>query len=96
MTARRYADAATRIWTAADGKVVTYLAPRILPAGTSLPDAGTAVVAPGEQWRADLVAYRALGDPLLAYRLADANDAVDPLALYAEPGRKLRVPRVDL
>jgi len=96
VTTSRYADAATRIWTASDGRVVTYRAPRILPSGTSLPEGGTAVVAPAEQWRADLVACRALGDPLLAYRLADANDAIDPLELYAEPGRRLRVPRVGL
>jgi hypothetical protein len=96
VTASRYADAKVRRWTAPDGAVVTYLAPRILPAGTSLPDAGSTVVAPGERWRGDLVAYRALGDPLVAYRLADANDAIDPLALFAEPGRVLRVPGVAL
>lgn len=87
----RYAGAAVRTWTSRGGTVVSYLAPRILPG--ELPVAGTTVVGAGEGHRIDLVAYRTLGDPLLAYRLADANDAMDLLGPSATPGERLRVPR---
>jgi nucleoid-associated protein YgaU len=41
--------------------------------------------------RLDLIAARALGDPELFWRICDANNAMDPLELTAEPGRRLRV-----
>jgi nucleoid-associated protein YgaU len=41
--------------------------------------------------RLDLIAARTLGDPLLFWRIADANLALDPFDLV-EPGRALTVP----
>ncbi len=46
----------------------------------------------GQSDRIDLIAYRTLGRPELWWRIADANDALDPFALVV-PGRVLRVPR---
>ena len=42
--------------------------------------------------RLDLVAYRTLGDPLQFWRIADANDAVNPFDLDEPSGQILRVP----
>jgi hypothetical protein len=42
--------------------------------------------------RLDLVAFRALRDPLQAWRIADANLAMDPLGLCRRAGDPLRLP----
>jgi len=42
--------------------------------------------------RLDLIAYRIYGDPEQWWRLADANNAMDPYDLVSTPGRTLRVP----
>ncbi|MCU7820362.1 hypothetical protein [Kitasatospora sp. DSM 101779] len=41
--------------------------------------------------RRDLAAAALLGDPELWWRLADANDVVDPARMTLPPGRRLRV-----
>ncbi len=41
--------------------------------------------------RIDTVTSAQLGDPLLYWILCDANTAMDPDALTAEPGRVLRI-----
>ena len=46
----------------------------------------------GDDDRLDLIAHRYLGDPLAAWRLADANAALDPSGLTATPGDLLVVP----
>lgn len=76
----------------AGGADVRYLRRRFIPAA----DAGTAIehtVVSGD--RLDLLAERYYGDPLLAWRIADANGALDPAELTAAPGRVLRIPRPD-
>jgi nucleoid-associated protein YgaU len=62
----------------------------LLPAGESLPLLVEVTVQPGE--RLDLITARTLGDPLQFWRIADANNAMDPQELAAEPGTVLRVP----
>jgi hypothetical protein len=42
--------------------------------------------------RLDLIAARTLGDSEQFWRVCDANDAMDPHELTAEPGRAVRVP----
>jgi hypothetical protein len=42
--------------------------------------------------RFDLVAARTLGDSEAFWRIADANRAMDPNELTAEPGRRLVIP----
>jgi hypothetical protein len=73
-----------------DGRAVSYVRRRILPQGRSLPLLAEVPVSQGE--RIDLVAHRTLGDALAYWRVCDANDAMDPAELTAEPGRLLRVP----
>lgn len=42
--------------------------------------------------RPDTVAAQVLGDPLLYWRLADANAVLDPASLTDTPGRRIRLP----
>ncbi len=72
------------------GTRVPYLAARILP--TAPPAAATTEVQPSERHRLDLVAYRTLGNAELGWRIADANDAMDPFELCARAGMRLRLP----
>lgn len=88
-TSRYYAiEEAT--YAAPDGREVAYKRRRFLPPGESLPLLAEATVAQGE--RLDLVTFRTLGDPLQFWRVADANDAVNPFDLEEPAGRTLRVP----
>jgi hypothetical protein len=84
----RYHGVPMRTLTAPDGTVTAYLARRFVPPPASLAEVDGHTMAAGE--RLDLVAARRLGDPLLAWRIADANGALDPAELE-RPGRRLRL-----
>lgn len=86
----RYANVGDATYTAADGQTIVYKKRRFAPPAASLPLLTLAVVAQSD--RLDLIAYRTLGRPELSWRIADANDALDPFTLVV-PGRVLRVPR---
>jgi hypothetical protein len=94
VSAGRYAGAEQRTFVAADGVRVRYLAPRVLPQLAA--PAGFTQVEATERHRLDLVAQRTLRDPLLAWRIADANAAMDPFALCAVPVALLAIPPVGL
>lgn len=85
----RYYNLAERSYTTPDGRVILYKERRFLPQGKDLPLLVEVTV--GQSDRLDLIAYRTLGQPELFWRVCDANDAMDPFLLTAEPGRKLRV-----
>ena len=72
-----------------DGVEVIYKQRRFLPRAD--PDAAASTVLPRDGDRLDLIAARTLGDPLLFWRIADANGALDPFDLV-ESGRALAVP----
>ena len=86
----RYAAIDTARLTTAEGRVVAYVRRRFLPPGPALPLLVEVTVTQGD--RLDLVTARTLGDPEQFWRVADANDAMNPFDLTAEPGRILRVP----
>jgi hypothetical protein len=86
----RYYAIETATLTGPDGRSVAYKRRRLLPRGADLPLLAEVTVAQGD--RLDLVTARALGDPEQFWRVADANDAMDPAELTADPGRVLRVP----
>lgn len=86
----RYAAIETTTMTLADGRVVAYKRRRILPQGDSLPLLAEVTVAQAE--RLDLIASRTLGDGEQFWRIADANNAMNPLDLTDEVGRVLRIP----
>ena len=72
-----------------EGSTVTYKRRRFLPQGGSLQILGQVTVAQGD--RLDLLANRVLGDPEQFWRLCDANEAMKPDDLIAEPGALLRI-----
>ena len=73
----------------ADGTPIAYLRRRFVPAPERFATIGRYVLRPGE--RLDNVAATALGDPLLWWRIADANGALEPAALTREAGDALRL-----
>ncbi|HKV06764.1 MAG TPA: hypothetical protein VJ725_01415 [Thermoanaerobaculia bacterium] len=88
-TTSRYYNLSTLSYTEKDGRVTLYKERRFLPQGKSLPLLVEVTVEQSD--RLDLIAYRTLGNPELFWRVCDANNAMDPFQLTAEPGRKLRV-----
>jgi hypothetical protein len=83
----RYANVPDGVHVRPDGVEVPYKLLRTIPAAPQLAEH---VVAPGD--RLDLLAFRFFGDPEQFWRLCDANRALDPAELVAEPGRRLVVP----
>jgi len=92
MSPSRYASCARLSRYDGTGRLITYLALRILPFGDDAAGAGTARVHANEVHRLDLVAYRTLGDAEQAWRIADANAAMDPFALCERTEQPLRLP----
>ena len=73
-----------------DGREAVYKRRRFLPRGRAMPLLAEVTVTEGD--RLDLITARTLGDPEHFWRVADANDAMNPFDLTAEAGRVLRVP----
>jgi hypothetical protein len=92
MSASRYAGCAPLTRTDASGRLVRYLAPRILPQGAAVAGGGRTQVRPGEVHRLDLIANRTLRAPQLSWRIADANDAMDPFELCDHAGQAIDLP----
>ena len=86
----RYYRVKTAEYTTPDGRIIAYKRRRFLPQGEAMPLLVEVSVAQGD--RLDLIAARTLGDPQVFWRICDANNAMDPLELTAEPGRIIRVP----
>ena len=86
----RYYSIETARWTSAEGEQIVYKRRRFLPQGESLPLLMEVFVTQGE--RLDNITARTLGDPEAFWRIADANNAMNPDDLTAEPGSSLRVP----
>jgi hypothetical protein len=88
--ASRYYLLETATLTTPGGDEVVYKRRRFLPQGRSLPLLVEVTVTQGE--RLDVITARTLGDPQQFWRVCDANDALNPLDLTAEPGRVVRIP----
>jgi hypothetical protein len=88
-TSRYYAlEEAT--FTMPDGRIVTYKRRRRIPSAAELQLLAEVEVTQGD--RLDLITARTLGDPEQFWRVADANDAMNPFELTRAVGRSLRVP----
>ncbi|MEM6456220.1 MAG: hypothetical protein AAF772_14080 [Acidobacteriota bacterium] len=85
----RYADRETRVHVADDGREIRHVARRFLPDGSDQPLLGDVTVRQDD--RLDLIAHRTLGDAGAWWRVADANEAMDPTALTERAGDVLRV-----
>lgn len=86
----RYAAVDTVMLVTADGREISYKRRRFLPQGDSLPLLVEVQVKAGD--RLDSITYRTLGDPVQWWRVADANDTMNPADLTTQPGATLRVP----
>lgn len=73
-----------------DGRKVVYVRRRFLPQGADLELLAEVGISEGD--RLDLLTARTLGDPQQFWRVADANDCMNPEDLVDEPGEQLRVP----
>ncbi len=85
----RYYEIANAVHVAPDGREVTYKKRRFLPRGENMPLLTEVTLCAGD--RLDLIAARTLGQAEHSWRLADANNAMNPRDLLDEPGQVLRV-----
>ena len=85
----RYAEIEDALLVTPDGREVSYKRRRFLPRGAKLPQLVAVTVREGD--RLDLITARTLGEATQWWRVADANDAMNPPDLLV-PGRTLRVP----
>ena len=72
-----------------DDSGVPYVRRRFIPAPGALTIAARHVVCAGD--RPDLLGAKYLGDPLLYWRIADANAVIDPNELTDAPGRRVDI-----
>ena len=86
----RYYALPTATHETAEGRQVTHVRRRFLPQGSRIPVAGEVRIQQGE--RLDQIASRHLGQGEQFWRLADANDAMDPDTLVEEPGDTVKIP----
>lgn len=85
----RYHGLPTAQATLPDGRTVVYVTRRLLPPTEHFALLHTVTVAAGE--RPDHLAARHLGVATQWWRLADANGAMQPEAMTAEPGTRLKI-----
>jgi hypothetical protein len=86
----RYYGAAVEYYTGPSGVQVAYLQRRIIPQASTYTSLQNYAVSYGD--RLDNLAYQFLGDPILYWMICDANSAVDPGQLTAEPGYSIQIP----
>jgi hypothetical protein len=68
---------------------IAYVRRRLIPRPEWYVEVGGHVVQEGD--RIDLLAAEHLGDPELYWQIADANAAMNPAELTAEPGRRISI-----
>jgi len=90
-TDSRYYASPTLTYTTPDGQMITYLARRIVPQPGSPNFATIATHTVHKGDRLDLIAAKYLGDPLMYWLICDANGAIDPEKLVANPGDVLNI-----
>lgn len=88
----RYAGLPHLIYVTPEGRIIVYLARRIVPQPLSIASQGGYTVQQSDRDRLDLIAARTLRQPELFWRIADANNAMNPFDLTLTPGLVLRVP----
>lgn len=76
-----------------DGEVSTYKKRRFLPQIDTITVNSLVTVKPKE--RLDFIAAQTLGDPLQFWRIADANDVMDPFSLTQNVGQTIVIPGIN-
>lgn len=89
----RYYKIENALYESPYGSRAVYKRRRLPPPASSFTIQATAAVRPGD--RLDLIAARTLGDPRQFWRIADANDALQPADLL-KTHKRLRIPAVRL
>jgi hypothetical protein len=87
-TSRYYNSETTTIETG-EGKQIVFLKRRFLPSSDRLATIHEHQVTEGE--RLDTITALYFNDPLLFWRICDANTSMNPPELTAEIGRRLRI-----
>lgn len=90
----RYATTPVTTIVDADGTERRHLTRRFIGSTDTAPVLAQHLVVAGD--RLDLLAQQYYGDPLLSWRIADANRALDPGDLTGTPGTVLTVAGLDL
>jgi hypothetical protein len=85
----RYSGYGTQTFTMPDGTTLTYLQRRFVPKPETFAVIGQHTVVQGD--RLDRLASVYLGDPILYWRLCDANGALAPDDLLGVIGRTLNI-----
>lgn len=85
----RYYNIASKKYETPDGRTIAYLARRIVPPPERFTTLLQHTVIDGE--RLDQISTQYLGDPEQYWRIADANNAIQPDDLTQPPGRKIRI-----
>jgi len=85
----RYYGIATATLAAPSGKTIVYLRRRFVPPAERFELLFEHTVIEGD--RLDNITARYLGDPEQFWRVCDANNAIDPDALTATAGAKIRI-----
>jgi hypothetical protein len=85
----RYATVPRATHTTPAGREIVYVTRRFLPRGSDLTPLGRVLVGEGD--RLDRIASDTLGDPQLWWRVADANDVLNPDDLVRRPGTVLLI-----
>jgi hypothetical protein len=86
----RYYSVEEATFTMPDGRIVTFKRRRRIPRAAELQLLAEVEVTQGD--RLDLITARSLGDPEQFWRVADANDAMNPFELTSAVGSRVRVP----
>jgi hypothetical protein len=87
----RYYGSRTLSYVSPTGEAITYLARRTVPQPGAPNFATVAKHTVRQGDRLDLIAAKYLGDPLIFWLLCDANGAIDPAGLTANPGTVLDI-----
>jgi hypothetical protein len=85
----RYYSVETVTRITPDNRALAYVRRRFLPSTDTMPTLVEVMVNQGD--RLDLITARTLGDPEQFWHICDANNAMNPIELMAEPGRRLRI-----
>lgn len=85
----RYYGFTSQTYTFADGRTVAYLQRRLVPDPSQFATIGQVKVKQND--RLDLIASTYLADPILFWRLADANGALRPEELVETLGSVVRI-----
>ena len=86
----RYADHPIDTLVSSDGREIRYIRKRTVPDPSRFRALAEVVIK--DEDRLDLICARTFGSPGVWWRIADANEAVDPVDLVATPGRRLKIP----